>query len=160
MRKLTPEHEPRVTQHVGIRMKASIQISLVQAFSLQDTPYKFYRETKGPGFRPTDTDLVPNALILPAKLYLYSFFLNPFICGYLGSSNKQKDIGRSGECCGHTGTLFQCQVCSSELTRVHSMVKFNNLPTAGRKPQKTMLRCGRVIFPKQITIQQFMPSSA
>lgn len=159
MRKLTPEHEPGVTQHVGIRMKASVQISLVQAFSLQDILYKFYRETKGPGFRHTDTDLVPNALI-PAKLYFYKIGLNPFICGYLGSSNKQKDLGRSGECCGHIGTLLQCQVCYSELTRGHPMVKFNNLPTAGRKPQKTMLRCGRVIFPKQITIQQFMPSSA
>lgn len=31
------------------------------------------------------------------------------------------------------------------------MVKFNNLPRARRKPQKTMLRCGRVTFPKQIT---------
>lgn len=29
------------------------------------------------------------------------------------------------------------------------MVKFNSLLTARGKPQKTMLRCGRVIFPKQ-----------
>lgn len=67
MRKLTPEREPRVTQHVGIRTKASIQISL-RHFHYKIPLYKFYPETKGPGFRHTDVDLVPNALI-PAKLF-------------------------------------------------------------------------------------------